>query len=112
MKLYIVRGYSMEPSFRNGDQLVVSPRAYRRSTPRRGDVAVICDPRLPERQELKRIVGLSGEEVLLEDGLLHVEGAVLDEPYLGGLPSTLGLEGKRWKMGPGRVFPNGGQPGP
>ena len=104
MKLYIVRGYSMEPSFRNGDQLVVSPRAYRRSTPRRGDVAVICDPRLPERQELKRIVGLSGEEVLLEDGLLHVEGAVLDEPYLAGLPSTLGLEARRWRMGPDEYF--------
>ena len=94
----------MEPSFRDGDQLVVNPRAYRRSAPNRGDVAVVCDPRLPARKELKRIVGLAGEEVRLEDGLLHVDGAVLGEPYLAGLPSTLGLEARRWRMGPDEYF--------
>ena len=94
----------MEPSFRDGDQLVVNPRAYRRSAPNRGDVAVVCDPRLPARQELKRIVGLAGEEVRLENGLLHVDGAVLDEPYLAGLPSTVGLEARRWRMGPDEYF--------
>ena len=101
MKLYIVRGDSMEPSFRDGDQLVVNPRAYRRSAPNRGDVAVVCDPRLPARKELKRIVGLAGEEVRLEDGLLHVDGAVLGEPYLAGLPSTL----SGWRRGAGAWGP-------
>ena len=104
MKLYIVRGESMRPSFREGDQLVVNPWAYRRSAPRRGDVAVVRDPRLSARHELKRIVGLAGEEVRLEDGLLHVDGAVLDEPYLAGLPSTLGLESRRWSVGPDEYF--------
>ena len=65
---------------------------------------VVRDPRLPAREELKRIVGLAGEEMRFEDGLLYIDGAVLDEPYLGGLPSTLGLEGKRWKMGPDEYF--------
>ena len=94
----------MEPSFRDGDQLVVSPRTYRRSAPNRGDVVVVRDPREPERDELKRIVGLAGEEVRLEDGLLHVDGAMLDEPYLAGLPSTLGLESRRWRIGPDEYF--------
>ena len=99
-----MRGDSMRPSFREGDQLVVSPRAYRRSAPSRGDVVVVRDPRLPAREELKRIVGLSGEELRLEDGLLYVDGAVLDEPYLGGLPPTLGLEARRWRMGADEYF--------
>ena len=104
VKLYVVRGDSMESSFRDGDQLVVDFRAYRRSSPRRGDVVVVRDPRQPERDELKRIVGLAGEEVRLEDGLLYVDGAVLDEPYLGGLPPTLGLESRRWRMGSDEYF--------
>ena len=104
VKLYVVRGDSMESSFRDGDQLVVDSRAYRRSSPRRGDVVVVRDPRQPERDELKRIVGLAGEEVRLEDGLLYVDGAVLDEPYLAGLPSTLGLESRCWRIGPDEYF--------
>ena len=40
----------------------------------------------------------------LEDGLLYVDGAVLDEPYLGGLPPTLGLESRRWRMGSDEYF--------
>ncbi len=104
VKLYVVRGDSMRPSFRDGDLLVVNVREYRRSAPRRGDVAVVRDPREPERHELKRVVGLAGEEVRLEDGLLHVDGAVLEEPYLAGLPSTLGLETRRWSLGPDEYF--------
>ena len=104
VKLYVVRGDSMRPSFREGDLLVVDAREYRHSRPRRGDVAVVRDPRLPAREELKRIVGLAGEEVRLEEGLLHVDGVVLDEPYLGGLPSTPGLEPRRWNLGPDEYF--------
>ena len=104
VKLYVVRGDSMRPSFRDGDLLVVDARAYRRSAPRRGDVAVVRDPRLPAREELKRVVGLAGEEVRLDDGLLWIDGAVLDEPYLGGLPSTLGLETRRWNLGADEYF--------
>ena len=99
-----MRGDSMRPAFRDGDLLVVDTRAYRRSPPRRGDVAVVRDPRLPAREELKRVVGLAGEELRFEEGLLHVDGAVLDEPYLGGLPSTLGPETRRWSLGPGEYF--------
>ena len=104
VKLYVVRGDSMRPSFRDGDLLVVDRRVYRRSAPRRGDVAVVRDPREPERHELKRVVGLAGEEVRFKDGLLHVDGAVFDEPYLAGLPSTLGLEARRWSLGPDEYF--------
>ena len=104
MKLYVVRGDSMQPSFRGGDQLVVNPWAYRRSAPARGDVAVVRDPRLLTRHELKRVVGLGGEELRFEDGLLHVDGAVLDEPYLGGLPAALGLQARRWRLAPGEYF--------
>ena len=112
VRLYVVRGDSMRPSFREGDQLVVSPRAYRRSAPSRGDVVVVRDPRLPAREELKRIVGLSGEELRLEDGLLYVDGAVLDEPYLGGLPSTPGAGGAPLAYGGRRVLHIGRRPRP
>ena len=65
---------------------------------------MVRDPRLPAREELKRIVGLPGEELRFEDGLLYVDGAPLDEPYLEGLPPTLGLEARCWRLGPGEYF--------
>jgi len=104
MKLYIVRGDSMLPAFYEGDRLVVDRRSYRDSTPARGDVAVVRDPRQSARHGLKRIVGLAGEEVRIEDGLLHVDGVVLDEPYLGGLPATLGLAPGDWHVGTDEYF--------
>ena len=99
---YVVRGESMDPSFRDGDQLLVDRRAG--TGPSRGDVVVLHDPRDHARHELKRIVGLPGEEVRFRDGLLHIDGEPLDEPYLGGLPATLGAETSGWRLGSGEYF--------
>jgi signal peptidase I len=53
---------------------------------------------------LKRIVGLAGEELRFEDGQLHVDGDVIDEPYLDGLPPTLGLGAENWRLGAEEYF--------
>ena len=49
-RIYVVKGTSMEPSFKDGTWLLVSRRAYLD----RGDVAVICDPRDRGRSFVKR----------------------------------------------------------
>ncbi len=52
---YVVEGPSMEPAFRAGEHLLVDRLAYRRRTPRVGEVVVLRDPERPDRYLLKRI---------------------------------------------------------
>ena len=97
-QLYKVRGHSMQPNFRQGDRLLVSRRAYRRGPPDRGDAVIARDPRDPGQRYLKRVVGLPGEEVRLSEGMLIIDGAPLEEPYLGGLPASPGLGEQGWEL--------------
>jgi len=51
-----VRGHSMEPTLLEGDWLLVDRDAYRRRTPRVGDLVVVPDPRTgADRLIVKRI---------------------------------------------------------
>ena len=88
--LFRVRGASMEPSFYDGDLLLV---ARPRRSPARGRSVII---RMPEPDgpgwRLKRVVGLPGERIVFEDGLLFINGTPHPEPYLGGLPAYPGLD--------------------
>jgi signal peptidase I len=93
---YVVRGDSMRPSLRPGQRLLVRRTGLAWS---RGQVVVVRDPREPATRFMKRLVGLPGEEVRLLDGVLLVDGEVLEEPYLGGLPSSLGPGDRAWALG-------------
>ena len=103
-RLYTVRGNSMTPLFEPGDLLLVGRTAYRREAPARGDAVIVRDPRDPGRRYLKRVVGLPGEEVRLSEGMLFIDGVHLDEPYLGGLPASPGLDERAWRLAENRYF--------
>ena len=94
----------MRPQFDPGQRLLASRLAYLRSEPSRGDLVVVRDPREGGAHYLKRIIGLPGEVVSVDDGMLFVDGVPLDEPYLGGLPASLGLDRADWSVGDGHYF--------
>ena len=100
--LYVVRGASMEPSFFDGDLLLVA-RPRRRL--RRGDVVIV---RIPDDADagwqVKRIVGLAGDRVSFECGLLHINGSHHPESYLGGLPADLGARSRSWRVESGECM--------
>ena len=102
--LYRITGESMHPSICAGDWLLVRRDAYRRAAPARGDIVVVRDPRKTTERYLKRVVGLPGEEVSTRDGELLIDGGRLSEPYLDGLPSSVGLETKTWRLRDGEYF--------
>ena len=103
-RLYTVRGDSMKPSFQPGELLAVGASAHSSSAPARGEIVVVVDPTDGEKQYLKRVVGMPGEEIALADGLLSVNGRRLVEPYLGGLPSSPGLGESVWRLGGEEYF--------
>lgn len=80
---FFVRGQSMEPTFENGDYLIIDEISYRFRDPQRGEVVVFKYPQNPSQRYIKRIVGLPGETVDIEDGKVIIfnwgGSQVLDE---------------------------------
>ena len=60
---------------------------------RRGDVVVFKYPDEPERDFIKRVIGLPGETLELRNKKVYVNGRPLDEPYVHFLePASVGQE--------------------
>lgn len=86
---YVVEGDSMEPNLHTGQFLIVSRLAYMDigsfslGEPQRGDIIVFDFPNNPTDDYVKRIIGLPGETVMVDqDGNIFVDGNPIDEPYL------------------------------
>jgi len=83
---------SMENNLLIGDHLVVNkflfaPAAFEKALLpirnfRRGDVVVFKSPEDPERDFIKRVIGLPGETLELRHKKIHINGKELPEPYV------------------------------
>lgn len=87
---FVVSGSSMEPTFHNGEYLIVDQLSYMLGEPQRGDVVVFHYPKEPKKYFIKRIIGLPGETVHVRAGSVSVtktDGTeeALDEAYLVNL---------------------------
>jgi len=82
-----VRGPSMQPTYHTGQRLFVT--RYFFSDPGRGDVVVFHPPTASSDDYIKRVIGGPGDRVVVRDGLVTVNGQVLEESYLGDGIQTL-----------------------
>jgi signal peptidase I len=111
IKTFLVQAFyipsaSMRDTLLEGDRVMVNKLAYRVGDVARGDVVVFDEPLSrsadgeslpaavvrnigeaiglshPASDFIKRIIGLPGETLEIHDGVMHVDGAALDEPYL------------------------------
>lgn len=73
---------SMEPNFHDGQYLVVNKLAYHLHPPERGDVIIFHPPTNPEKEYIKRLIGLPGEKVEIREGYVYIDGRRLEEPYI------------------------------
>lgn len=80
--IIIVRGASMEGSYRTGDLVVIEKLSYLWENPKRGDVVGIYFPTYEQRRIIKRIVGLPKEKIEIKNGQVLINEVLLDEPYL------------------------------
>lgn len=83
----IVSGVSMEPNVNKHEYLVVDELTYRFEKPKRGDVVIFRYPLDPDIFYIKRIIGLPGERVRIEEGRVTITNPqgiehILEEPYV------------------------------
>lgn len=90
---------SMAPTLEVGDRVLVNKLSYRLHDVHRGDVVVFERPPDASNGEgdgikdlIKRVVAIGGDTVEARDGVVFVNGQILDEPYLEPGTSTNDLE--------------------
>lgn len=99
---FFVRGQSMEPTFSNGDYLIVDELSYYLRQPKRGEIVIFKSPGDKSQFYIKRLIGLPGERVEIDqgkvsiynknnpDGLSLSENRYLNEETSGGIDVKLG----------------------
>lgn len=109
---FIVKGESMDPTFGDGQYLIVDEVTYYTEAPKRGDVIIFKYPKDPSKYFIKRIVGLPGETVVITNGsvsivLPHAVDFLLQEPYVENVSSESATvvvpEGQYFVMGDNRT---------
>lgn len=73
---------SMENTIMPGDRLIGNRLAYLKEGPQRGDIVVFHYPDNEKELFVKRVIGLPGESVHIEDAKVYIDGVELEEPYL------------------------------
>ena len=123
---FFIPSESMLDTIQVNDRVMVNKLAYNWDDPKRGDIVVFRDPAEAEIDEsipeavirsvleavgirtrgrddlIKRVIGLEGETLSVENGQVHIDGQPISEPYLAD-DVVMGDEGP-FIVGPDQVF--------
>ncbi len=108
VQVFYIPSSSMEPTLSVDDRMIVEKITYRFREPARGEIVVFEGESLTDttvddtagdrfvrvvgqflgvvpasaRDFVKRVIGLPGDEILIEQGIVSVNGVPLEEPYV------------------------------
>lgn len=78
---YRIESHSMQPNFYEGQFILVNKLAYKIGTPARGEVIVFHNPNNHDEDYIKRVIGLPGDMVRVQNQTIFINEQVLDQPY-------------------------------
>lgn len=78
-----VIGAAMEPTLYNKDEVIINKFVYKLTNPQRGDV-IVFQPNGNKNAHLniKRVVGLPGETIKVENEVLYIDGEAYESEYV------------------------------
>ena len=85
----------MAPTLEEGQQVLAYVPGQATGALSRGAMVVLRHPVLPGQIYIKRIIGLPGEYIRIDDDRVYLDDTLLDEPYLNQSPTFKGLEAPR-----------------
>ena len=79
-----VEGTSMMPALVNDERIFINKFVYRfgSGTIARGDMVVFWFPQDLSKSYIKRVIGIPGDTVEVDDGLVKINGQMLNESYV------------------------------
>jgi signal peptidase I len=111
-----VEGFSMIPTLNNGEYVLISRLSYKLGDFQRGDIIVFRPPMYPDapfwqrifglpidddyEDYIKRIIGLPGETVRIDNGAVYINGLKLTESYIAAPPDY----SNEWTVPEGQLF--------
>ena len=107
---FYVKGASMEPNFYDKEYLLIDEISYRFQAPQRGEVVVFRYPQDPREYFIKRIIGLPGETLKMDQGDVYLldkstnEWTKITETYLPSTDQTFALDSNELTLGPDEFF--------
>ena len=99
-----VDGSSMEPMLTDGDNLIVDKITYRFASPKRYDIIVFPFRYKENTYYIKRIIGLPGETIQIQDGVIYINDEVLTESYGREVMKSSGLAEEPIVLGEDEYF--------
>ncbi len=82
IRFWQVSGPSMSPHVSSGEFVVINTLAYRFRAPARGDIVTFQHDGVTPELYIKRVIGLPGDRIRIDHGVVYVNGARLNEPYV------------------------------
>ncbi len=95
-----VDGFSMRPTLQDGEFVLVGKLNYRFGKVERGDIIVFHYPMNPKQELIKRVIGLPGDRINVQNGVVSINKQALSEPYIAAAPAYSG----DWVVPAGQIF--------
>ena len=99
-----VNGDSMNVTLEDGDNLIVDKLSYRFKDPKRFDIVVFPYQYQEKTYYIKRIIGMPGETVQVIDGMVYIDGEMLDETYGKEIMQYAGVASEPMTLGEDEYF--------
>jgi signal peptidase I len=97
----MVDGTSMLPGLKNNQYVLVNKLAYLFHVPERGDVIVFHWPVDTNKDLIKRVIGVPGDVIVIDNKTVRVNGVLLNEPYISAPANPAG---NTWVVPPNKYF--------
>ncbi|MCA8959833.1 MAG: signal peptidase I [Planctomycetes bacterium] len=77
-QVYAISGQSMEPTLHNGERVVIHKLPLSLD---HGDMIIFTSPNDPNKNLIKRVIALPGDELEIDHGVVYLNGEKLEELY-------------------------------
>lgn len=99
-----VLGSSMYPTLQERDRLFTNKITMYFSKPERGDIVVLKAPDNPDKDYIKRVIGIEGDIIEIKSGNVYLNEQLLEEKYIAEGAYTHIYDKNYWEVPEGYVF--------
>jgi signal peptidase I len=79
---FVIDDNGMAATLRRGDRMIVNHVSYWVRSPRRNEIILYRNTLNPAIHNMGRVIGLPGEEIVIKEGIVYVDGRPIEEHYL------------------------------